>query len=195
MTPSGSKLLWEQQFSKNIPDLEWEKICGRTNAINLCTKLRLFQYKILQRCLVTNVHLFYYKIKSDSLCTFCKQERETIIHLLWECRLVKPFWAKLAWRIKNILKDDRMSSSSEKVIFNTIVSDPRNLLNVLILIAKRHIYVSRCYQIKPNIGQFWLLVDQLCKIEEHIAYKNSNFNKHESKWLPFINVKDQLVSL
>ena len=40
------------------------------------TKYRSFQYRLLQRGLVTNIQLYKWDIVEDNLCTFCHQEVE-----------------------------------------------------------------------------------------------------------------------
>lgn len=91
----GSRLLSSQDFNKTFTEKEWEKISCFPFRITLSTKLRLFQYKITQRCLVTNINLFYYGIKDTKNCTFCNNHNETIIHLFWECHVVQRFWKQV----------------------------------------------------------------------------------------------------
>ena len=64
------------------------------------TKLRWFQYKILNRFLTTNSFMCKIVQRIDNICTFCKKEAETIEHLFVECKEVTSIWSKLQNRIR-----------------------------------------------------------------------------------------------
>ena len=51
------------------------------------TKLIAFQYKLLMRVLVTNIHLKLYGIKTYEECDFCKQEKGIYEHLFFTMNL------------------------------------------------------------------------------------------------------------
>ena len=57
------------------------------------TKLRSFQYRMLQSGLVTNKQLYKWKILDNPLCSFCKNETENISHLFIKCDIVGRLWA------------------------------------------------------------------------------------------------------
>ena len=59
------------------------------------TKLRWFQYRILNRFLTTNSFMCKIGQRIDNVCTFCKKEAETIEHLFVECKVVTNIWSKL----------------------------------------------------------------------------------------------------
>ena len=68
-----------------------------------CTKnnqFSVFQYKILHRILSTNSLLFKWKLKETQLCNFCNEAKETILHLFWECNIVKSLWLEMAEILK-----------------------------------------------------------------------------------------------
>jgi hypothetical protein len=58
-------------------------------------KLCWFQYRIIHRILGTNTFLYKIKVKDCNLCTFYKEEPETIEHLLWGCHKVSDLWHEL----------------------------------------------------------------------------------------------------
>ena len=45
------------------------------------TKLRSFQIRLNLRSNVTNMQLYVLDTDSDNLCTFCREEAETLTHL------------------------------------------------------------------------------------------------------------------
>ena len=56
------------------------------------SKVIIFQFKLLHRRLVTNSFLKKMGIKQSDLCTFCKTEAESLIHLFWSCGVTSIFW-------------------------------------------------------------------------------------------------------
>ena len=54
--------------------------------VTVDTKLRTFQYKILNNILFVNKMLFKLKEVGLPLCSFCKAKDETYIHLFYKCR-------------------------------------------------------------------------------------------------------------
>ena len=156
----------------------------------MCTKLRLFQYKVTrQKVLITNIKLKYYGLREDMKCYYCNDGIETIFHLFWSCPIVKLFWLQVARYLANVINEYRFELSAYAVIFNVIVRNPYDYLNTVCIIVKHYIYATRC-----TSEEHWHIVD-LCqrifryiKIEEFIAIKNNKMDKHMLKWQKFIEV-------
>ena len=64
---------YDKAFNTDTFHLDWEKIYLLPFKTTLHTKLREFQYKILNRILYTNVMLFKFKIVDSPLCYFCEK--------------------------------------------------------------------------------------------------------------------------
>jgi len=86
---------YNEAFSTHASQLDWEKIYLLPFKTTLDTKLREFQYKILNRILYTNKMLFKFKKVDSPLCDFCEKELETIEHLFFHCPKVCMFWDDL----------------------------------------------------------------------------------------------------
>ena len=59
-----------------------------------CTKnvfKQCFQYKLSTYILPTNEYLKRYRVEESELCTRCKVEKDTILHMLWECEKIILF--------------------------------------------------------------------------------------------------------
>ena len=82
-------------FSTHSSQLDWEKIYLLPFKTTLDTKLREFQYKLLNRILYTNKMLFMFKKVDSPLCDFCEKELETIAHVFFYCTKVLIFWDDL----------------------------------------------------------------------------------------------------
>ena len=71
------------------PDLDWKKVYNLPLKVTKNTKLQWLQYRINHHILVTNHFLSKVKIIDNPDCTFCHTESETVLHLMWNCNLVK----------------------------------------------------------------------------------------------------------
>ena len=58
-------------------------------------KLQEFQFKVNNPILVTKSFLLKIKKVDNDRCSFCNQESETIINVLYLCNKVKEFWVAL----------------------------------------------------------------------------------------------------
>ena len=67
--------------------------------------LKDFQIKINNKILVTKTFLHEIRKVEDNLCSYCKREPETILHLFVECDKAKVFWQSLhIWLMQNVNK-------------------------------------------------------------------------------------------
>ena len=69
----------------------------------LDTKARMFQYNFLHNILYANkMPLKFGKVTSPR-CSFCKLHDETVIHLIYDCLIVRELWNQLKSILSNNL--------------------------------------------------------------------------------------------
>ena len=181
---------YNEAFSTHTFQLDWEKIYLLPFKTTLDTKLREFQYKILNRILYTNKMLFKFKKVDSPLCDFCEKELETIEHLFFHCTKVSTFWNDL----KSVLDSFNITIRFDimNVLFGILDTDNISILvNYIILESKYFIY--RC---KLNKGCLCvsLLVDKFKKTfqtERFIAKRNNKIHFHDKKWKPLLPLIQQ----
>ena len=82
--PPTSENLLSTKF--NIEDQKtWSSVYLLSASATLDTKIRMFQYKILDNILYLNQRLYHMKSVVSPLCSLCKREVETISHLFLRC--------------------------------------------------------------------------------------------------------------
>ena len=149
-TKPTARKKYEESFNTEESQLDWKKNYLTPIRATLSTKLREFQYKILNRILYTNDMLFKFKKIESPLCYFCENDIETIEHFLFLCPRVQVFWnevcstfgEKLKWSRSLHIKDIFLGSQDLK-IHNT-------LTNYIILESKYFLY--RCKQNKTPLS-------------------------------------------
>ena len=58
------------------------------------TKLIAFQYKIIHNILPCRSSLFRAGLVDDDICSLCKLEKQTLLHMLYNCSESLHFWEK-----------------------------------------------------------------------------------------------------
>ena len=85
------------KISQKIDDLniDWSKVYTFGRKITIDSYGRMFHFKCSHNILFLNKVLFNMHIKNTSLCSYCHNADETIIHLFAECEIVKNLWTDL----------------------------------------------------------------------------------------------------
>lgn len=85
------KNMWCRYFEISDKQLQWKNIYYRLFLVSQDSILQRFQYRV-NHYIITINSLMYKIGKTDiNACNFCKEEEETIYHLIWECPIAKRF--------------------------------------------------------------------------------------------------------
>ena len=148
ITPPTAQLKYNAQFASD--KLDWKKIYSLPHRVALDTKSREFQYKLLNRCLATNVLLSKIGIIPSPACSFCGEADESLEHIFVTCHYTKTFWAEVIKWVGNL--GIEIEPLSDRDIMFGIMSCKRVLfVDHILLIAKKCIYSCRCNKTKPSI--------------------------------------------
>ena len=94
ITPPTAQLNFNTHFVNDV--LEWKEIYSLPFLTSLDTKSHEFQYKLLNRCLVTNSFLNKIGIIPSPAGSFCGEMNESPPeHFFICCRYTKDFWAEV----------------------------------------------------------------------------------------------------
>ena len=90
-----NKLL--HRFEDQFPDVQfdWNEIYSLSLKVSLETKIREFQYKVLNNIVFTNEKFFKIKMIDSPQCTFCKNDIEFLEHLFSNCEIARSFCVAL----------------------------------------------------------------------------------------------------
>ena len=96
--------------------IDWKRVYLLSFRTTLETKLKEFQFKILNRIVFTNEKRFGFDLAASDKCASCQTEVESIEHLLFSCEISSVFWKHvLSWlRDNNIIVE---SIKEEDIIF------------------------------------------------------------------------------
>jgi hypothetical protein len=150
----------------------------------LDTKTQYLQYRFIHRILPTNEFLYKIGLINTYTCTFCKEENETIKHLMWSRKFASKFWSSVIdWLEKLNIK---ITITYQQVCLGINHDKYSIFLNMIVLFIKRYIYKCRVQEIHPFFNDFksWLLFTE--KVEKSIAKNRNRYGYHIKKWEPFL---------
>ena len=179
-TPATAKA----KILKTYPDLaiDWKKLYSLAFETTLDTKLREFQYKILNLIIFTNKKLHRFKMVDSPLCAFCNTEEESLEHLLYFCKSSSFFWKEmLSWIAveANIV----LNVSLLDILFGKFDLEKDSLLvNHILLLAKYFIYKCKLSKVIPSLLVFKAKLKATFKVELYIAKQKGILRNHYIKW-------------
>ena len=133
------------QWQKDIcvSKAEWKSAILSIRKITNVPKLRSFQYRLLHRAIVTNVHLERWKIKSSEMCSFCDIQPESYSHLFYECPDVQTIWKEYC-----ALTNVATMPPKKDIMLSNVNEQATTVQNLLTIIVKQYIYRQRCLKKK-----------------------------------------------
>ena len=177
---------WRRTLKIEIP---WEEIFMETKRIQE-VKLKWFQIKINYRVLVTNSILKCMGVIENNKCSFCEDEKDSILHYLWECQHVQNFWREFTEYMKRkCLNCDRLKLNQLLVLFG---NDSKTTTDIcfshILLLAKYTIYKSRIRKTMPTLQVFLRDLKEAYEIDKYAFNINMQYEKFILKWAPYTNL-------
>ena len=170
---------WEEELA--IGDISIIAYVQYARAITTIAKLRSFQYRLLMRAIITNVHLMRWGKASSNLCSFCNQCRESYSHLFFECTKVQIVWEEVK-RICVSRNYDEPELTVANVLLNQVAEDPQSVTNFICLAIKQYIYAHRCQKLNLSKHEVTNVVEKYRSIEKYYAIKDNTYCKYLMKW-------------
>ena len=100
----ASMLTWSADLNIDVTHKDWDRICENIKRVSRDIKIRLIQFKILNRFYWTPSRLFRLKLRDNADCWKCCSSEGTLLHLLWECPMIQNYWLKIHDHIENITR-------------------------------------------------------------------------------------------
>lgn len=184
---------WERKLGISIQMEYFLKYFQNIYKQTIATKYRDFQYRLIAGALVTNHKLWLWKIIDDESCSFCGNHIEDEVHLFFDCSKIRVLWEDLKEFLRSNVHTnitDGLKWGLKETIFSVVHSKPTHVINFIVTIAKRYIYVCRCFKCTPNINCLIREIDDIYNIEYNIAKRKSKVSRHFQKWADFKEIDD-----
>ena len=141
MLVHGKYVRWREDLRENFTEtlVEFGQMHLDVYKVTDVAKYRSFQYRLMQRGLVTNIQLHKWNIILSPNCEFCSEQKETIIHMFVECSKVYQLWECFYLFIQENYLDVCIDRCPYAVLFNKIVRGKGHVINFLCLVVKQYI--------------------------------------------------------
>ena len=170
---------------------EWPQMYLLPFKCTIEVKMRVFQFKILHNILYTNERLFKMKQVQTQLCTICETSVETPLHLFYECKVAEDLRRAFVDKIGLKLSIRYEDLTRKRMMFGFIKDwkgPHKILLNHLIILLKRYIYIQKCRNLVVSFIGFETFICKIRHIELVIAKQKHKENMHYRKWSPIENL-------
>ena len=145
---------WGEKLGRPLSIMFWDRAYKNTGQIFWDNRLKLFHYKIIRHCLMTNEVIGQFMNGIETNCTFCNSPLESISHLFWECTVSQTFIIN----VNEEIRENYPLYFSHWNKRNFIFSDQGNSIllphNIFSLYVKYYIWISRCKGVRPVLDGF-----------------------------------------
>jgi hypothetical protein len=173
---------WATELDLQNNDKFWKQI-NLGVKLPMEVQLQWFQYRIIHRILGTNSFLYKIGLSESPLCTFCGQTLETILHLFWECPVVGQLIHEVKLWLGDVYEVVIEVTCSEFILGRPLNRD--NILNLALIILKRHIYKQKLKNCRPNLIGYKKELVSYYKLEQYIYTKNLKGDVFHNRWEHF----------
>ena len=137
--------------------IDWKTVYRTPFLCTKITKIIVFQFKLLHRRLATNSFLTKINLKDNEQCTFCQNDKETLIHLFWTCEISTLFWEGFKqWAINRGELSNNTNLSPYLVL--GLKPNKNKSINFYFLIARYFIWICKMRSLSPKIENFSLFL-------------------------------------
>ena len=134
---------------------------------------------MLHRILPSNTFLKKIGYVDSDRCTFCKNEVETIEHLLYDCNFVEKFWSSVMCWMRGIKIVHAIDKKS--IILGLPLARENNVVNWFILQGKLFIFITKTSGSNLSFEAFKLFVKLKFDVETKFLRKNKP-EEHNTLW-------------
>ena len=112
-------------------------------------------FKLFHRIIYTNSRLCKSGIIETELCTFCNEQRETLLHLFYDCSHVRTFLLQLQ-EILRTKHNINFILAPDKWMLNQFTGTPteNDCQSMCAILAKHFIYCCKMKNCLPDIRSF-----------------------------------------
>ena len=103
-------------------------------------------FKLLHNILFTNCKLYIMKLVDSPLCTFCKDQTETVMHLFVDCRVINPLWGDLITKLDRVYEIKIYDKWKQLTLLGTDFNHKRHehiLIDLVLNTFKKVVWTSR----------------------------------------------------
>ena len=149
--PITAQTKWIADYTLETQEIiDWKTVYRTPFLCTKITKIIVFQFKLLHRRLATNSLLTKINLEDNEQCTFCQNDKETLIYLFWTCEISTLFWQGFKqWAINRGELSNNTNLSPYLVL--GLKPNKNKSINFYFLIARYFISICKMRSLSPKI--------------------------------------------
>ena len=176
---------WHVELNKTFGVPFWNNLYNFTASIKHDNKIKWMQFQIVRNCQFSNYRVSKFKPNISPLCSYCENFDEKLSHLYFQCVKVEEFWD----RVRDFFSffDVIIPLNITTILFGYIRESSDSKINLIILVAKRYIWVNKFNETPLSINAFRnVFKKKLNEINDMFEYRNEQEKFVE--WQPIYDV-------
>ena len=148
----ASQTKWYRDCDLNEEEIDWKKPFNWREHAQKVSKLLFFNLNFS---------------KDNDICTFCKEETDTLLHLFWQCKVTSHFWGTFFQWLQSsssIQKGNHLAMTTALGL-KPVRSNTKLQINFPCLISTHYIWTCNLRDEIPNLSQFLRLLKKTYEIE------------------------------
>ena len=117
------------------------------------TKYRDFQYRLLLHKINDNVTLKQWKLCEDEECSFCNREKDSLVHMFYECSKIQIFIETMNELCKTTKEEYKLDRQT--FLLSMVVEKQGHIINFICTHMKQYCYRNKCAGKIPSVNG-WL---------------------------------------
>ena len=146
-----------------MKNIDWATVYLLPQKTTIESRMRIFQYKILNNILYLNNRLYKFGYVKSLMCSLCNSETETMTRLFRHCSKTDQMWNSLTSWCKGGLTLPVLEPSAAILGFFDIRDEKRKLINHILILFKVFLYANRKIKHAVNFHALKLFISSLQK--------------------------------
>ena len=169
---------WSNELGTTFGISTWLNYYNFTRQIKNDNYLKWIHYQIVRNSLFTNKRVNKFKPNISPLCSYCKNNLESVSELFYECHLVTDFWLQLHQWFASF--NENLDISRNTILFGKITKGVDSVNNYTILVTKIYIWKNKFNDTPLSFRALLnFLKNKLTDLQNELEYAElpSRFNK------------------
>ena len=142
-------------------------------------KIQDFHVQFLHRAYHLNGKVASYNDSVSDKCALCFREKETYVHLFWDCPVVLPLWVALTEFVTHYFEDEKIVLTQANCLLSNTNA---RIVNVLTVCVKHFIFVRKCIGLSPCISEMFKYIEKVRNAHRYKAKIFKSLSAYEKLW-------------
>lgn len=190
------KLVWEKDFGTNLSDEDWVSACSSIYFRDASISNHEQSFKFIYRTYLTPVRLHKIFPNASQLCFKCKSNIGTVMHVFWDCDMIKTYWKEIHKAVQKIIgKSFALSPSIYLLNCKAelhLNHDQESVLHFCTFLARKCILLLWSTRHVPSVNMWLSQVATYLPLEKLTCDLHRKSNDFWRVWSPLWNFLEKV---